>query len=190
CDNSNCFPPSKCDSQGLCSCAPLYWGVTCSLDCPPCDKTRSIRCDDGRVGSGTCICKFGWDGPLCTEEINFGVTPWTICEGSCGGTAGTRKRAVRCTNLFQATILGSDRCLGKPPPSEEVCSTPLCDCGTPPVISGADNAKAALECPVVMNGETCEVTCMTGYESYGQYNCSGSRYVQHPFCAPLGTPVR
>ena len=66
---SACLINEDCES-GLCEddvcaigCDPGFFGLDCDQVCPAC--TDQGECDDGLLGTGTCVCNEGWGGLIC-----------------------------------------------------------------------------------------------------------------------------
>eukprot|EP00913_Durusdinium_trenchii_P024577 g23071.t1 len=121
--NFTCNGKGQCSDLGTCLCDPGRRGARCDL----CEEESWIfaaddgsnGCDDGREGNGTCICKVGFDGPVCNEATSYQTTEWSVCDGPCGGAASYRSRLVRCYNTRTGAILEDSKCEGEKPPEQE-----------------------------------------------------------------------
>eukprot|EP00931_Biecheleriopsis_adriatica_P123454 TRINITY_DN9849_c0_g1_i1.p1 TRINITY_DN9849_c0_g1~~TRINITY_DN9849_c0_g1_i1.p1 ORF type:complete len:5765 (-),score=1054.79 TRINITY_DN9849_c0_g1_i1:19-14961(-) len=189
CYAGNCKTGS-CDDQGHCQCRPDWYGQTCSLRCQRCDPVGSWGCNDGRLGDGQCMCKPGYDGKLCTDTVEYLITEWSPCDGTCGGYAGTRTRLARCYNMRSSFILPNERCAEALPVTEEACLTPMCHCSSPPFVKDSNMVFLGQKCPYVPNGEECELKCDYGFQVTGVYKCETSRYIETPICLPFGENAR
>jgi len=187
CDASTCIPPSMCDVNGVCQCAPGRFGSNCAGSCPDCLANSSTGCDDGRLGAGTCSCVDGYRGERCEQQVSWQPLAWGNCEGLCGGYSGTRRREVLCLNDVTQAI--EDGCFGDPPHTSEACETEPCRCASPPAIANGDFEAMATSCPAAANGQLCDAICESEYEAFAQFRCQGGFWVELALCIPPGASV-
>lgn len=187
CNAATCEPPSRC-VNGVCVCAKDRWGIFCSGICPMCSPYKSFGCDDGSNGTGTCICRKGWVGDYCDQKVEWKATDWSPCL-PCGGAVGSQSRVLRCENVVTQQIVPDDKCIGRPAASTQQCKPPLCPCGPPPAIEGADNDAIAKVCPTTLSGAACSVICLPGYIGVGEFTCYAGGFVEIPQCMPGGTSM-
>jgi hypothetical protein len=189
CGAANCEPPSRCNRFGECYCTGNRWGETCSNLCPRCKPSGTIKCDAGTMGSGRCLCYPGWGGAMCHQEAIWKMSQWSDCTGQCGGLPSVRKRDSICKNKITGTVVTGQGCATESPPVNEVCLTPLCACGRPPLIDFGDNEKNARECGYVLSGKSCVGFCQQDYVAFGTFKCSGNQYSEIPRCITSGRPT-
>merc|ERR1719408_417345 len=138
-------------------------------------------CDDGRMGSGTCICKVGFAGDYCDQKLEYWATEWSPCL-QCGAAVGSQFRIMRCTNIVTEEEVNNTRCPGAAPVTTQNCKPPLCPCGPPPEIRGGDNVTIKKNCPSALSGDTCAGVCQDGYIVVGEFRCYAGTYVEVVEC--------
>ena len=166
-------PPSN-GSVGKCP-PTLQHGESCSPACDdgyePATDDSSLRCDHGALSEFTCRPKDCVVKPDCTL-YDVGACPPTLkhgesCEPACNhGYVLARPLACSLGTL-----------------SEDVCKPKACK--VPPVVNGT------VDCPEsLLHGQSCDVTCDTGYErDGGLVRCDAgvltSPVCRRKVCAPL-----
>ena len=63
-----CTCPLTAIGEKCSDCATGWYGAACNKACPACGARGT--CNGGISGTGTCSCKEGWSGSLCTTEIH------------------------------------------------------------------------------------------------------------------------
>jgi len=189
CNIATCEPPSRCGEDGICICAPGIYGLFCSGLCPPCSPLGSLRCDDGRTGSGECICRPGFYGPLCRQRVEWRASVWSACQGVCNSAVGFQTRLFNCTNVETDEVVDYGYCAGKPDAARRACIPPPCPCGPPPAISGGDNEAIARECPDTPHGGVCVPICMKAYIQMGMFRCIAGTFSEIALCVEAGAEI-
>jgi len=189
CNVATCEPPSACDSRGRCVCAPSYYGAFCTGICPACDPRGAFGCDEGTVGTGRCVCRRGWTGTLCSEQVKWQAGPWTPCNGPCGRNPGFKNRTVTCMNLYTGSPADPSLCEVTPLAASEVCTTLPCGCSAPPPIPGGDVTATATACPAVASGTSCSAVCLPGFIQVGAFRCQDGEYIEMARCTMIGSDV-
>eukprot|EP00929_Paragymnodinium_shiwhaense_P084280 TRINITY_DN45044_c0_g1_i4.p1 TRINITY_DN45044_c0_g1~~TRINITY_DN45044_c0_g1_i4.p1 ORF type:complete len:1897 (+),score=311.57 TRINITY_DN45044_c0_g1_i4:400-6090(+) len=191
CNPATCEPPSYCDEDNLCVCAENLWGVFCNGVCPPCEVFLGSWCDDGRLGSGKCICRLGFVGRLCNEMVEWRFGDWSECFGPCNSPNGTRFRTLNCVNTITDNLEDPSNCLPPDIGAEEFCVPDLCgDCLYPaPFIEGGNDTAMVETCPNATDGGICEPICLPGHVPVGKFLCSKGSFVEFGRCPRVGTPL-
>lgn len=189
CNVATCEPPSKCGADGICICAPGIFGLFCSGLCPPCSPLGTARCDDGRLGSGACVCRAGFYGPLCRQRTEWRASEWSECEGQCNSAVGFRTRLYTCNNVETGEEVDPAFCYGQPDLLTQPCVPEECPCGPPPTITGANNLAIAEECQETLSGESCMPICLDGYIAMGMFRCVAGSFVEVPLCEKAGKEI-
>ena len=174
------------------SCQAGYYGSSCAKKCPQCSQFS--RCDDGYLGSGVCLCNYGYAGPLCNQPCPGGGTTPCNSHGTCisanisclcdatsatGYWTGTACDAcllpwsgVQCRTLCPIDPAGRV-CGGKGVCADGKCK---CDAGFCDVLC---NSTACSGCPVGRFGTDCSGVCPGG----AARPCSGNGFCND---GPLG----
>lgn len=185
----SCTDGSQCPSSAARCDVAVRRCVECvtSADCP----TERPACDPATNTCGA-LCKSsascGLPRPVCDAQLGTCIEgacalegscagwrrgPWSACDGTCGGGAGTRTRTVACIDGAGAL---STACAQPAPPSSEACvdatpcgvdagpppfdaGTPPVDAGTPPVDAGAPDAGPAELCTGYDGGALPQSAC-------------------------------
>ncbi|XP_053372976.1 fibrillin-1-like [Mercenaria mercenaria] len=170
-----CYPGYILNSdRTTCSACPLgSWGDNCGQECS-CSSLGSSGCDNVKG----CVCKIGWEGTKCSEDVNE-CQDVSICNSDykeCANTQGS----YRCdcvdgyelnsdTNECDDYNECQDDSLNK---CEQKCvNTPggsYCDCNVGYTKNATDKTKCVdvNECDIGNTG--CEQTCEN---AIGSYNC-------------------
>lgn len=202
CNEATCEPPSECIAgiqpgplvgpmvlgERVCVCDENRYGLFCDGICPSCSPYRTFGCDDGRMGSGTCICKIGFAGDYCDQKLEYWATEWSPCL-PCGAAVGVQFRIMQCTNIVTEEIVNNTRCPGAAPLTEQNCKPPLCPCGPPDPIKDGDNVTIAKNCPEVLSGAACAGVCQPGFSVVGEFRCQAGEYAEVAECVAAGLPV-
>eukprot|EP00929_Paragymnodinium_shiwhaense_P107694 TRINITY_DN7403_c0_g2_i1.p1 TRINITY_DN7403_c0_g2~~TRINITY_DN7403_c0_g2_i1.p1 ORF type:complete len:2738 (+),score=375.77 TRINITY_DN7403_c0_g2_i1:179-8392(+) len=191
CSPGTCEPPSQC-VDGVCTCVEDIYGTFCHGICPPCEKLLGSLCDDGREGSGTCICAPGFTGFLCNEACEYGFGKWSKCEGKCDTDDGVRNRTRWCFNMITGETVDDDICLPPEIGEEigEVCTPDPCPaCGPPPETPGMNMTLMLNSCPEVMSSSACRPICSRGLNPYGLYQCYNGTFIELARCEDPDSPT-
>ncbi|KAL8626002.1 hypothetical protein ACOMHN_012594 [Nucella lapillus] len=217
CQDGQCRNGSTCSTAAaswgtdwVCQCRTYFGGRQCNLAGPcvsePCNATNTDRCQQSdqvfntsqpSAGNYTCLCRQGWEGATCSEDVNECSTDICQNNATCRNLAGSFE--CSCAPGYTGTYCETDidECAVKPCQNGGICTqgvgTFTCNC-TGTGYKGANCSQDVNECERFLpcqNNNTCvntvgSFTCECGGQYLGD-RCEHQNPCNSTLCNNGGT---